>query len=353
MQHILGQQRATDTLQAALQAQRVHHAWIFHGPAGVGKRTTAEAFAAILLDPDAGPNLAGEIEGDPDSQTARLIAAGTHPDLHLITRELAAYAADARIRRSKQTGIPADVVREFIVEPATRSGHHGASRASKVFIIDEAELLNDTAQNILLKTLEEPPPGTVLLLVSANEDELLPTIRSRCQRVAFAPLDDESMGKWLKRAGFDIDAAQRAWLLRFAQGSPGLAALAMEHNLYDWYLALDPMIRTLESGGYPTDMASTMAKFIDTYATGRQKANPNASKESANRDAADFLFILLSREVGAMMRRELEAGDVERHLTVLDLIHEAERQLDSHLNLSQVFENLVIQWANCFDPASA
>lgn len=354
MQHILGHDRAIDTLQGALHAGRLHHAWIFHGPSGVGKRTAAEALAAILLDPNASPNLTGTIEADPDGQTARLIAAGTHPDLHIINRSLASYATDARTRRSKQTNIPADVVREFIVEPATRSGHKGGSRASKVFIVDEAELLQPIAQNILLKTLEEPPPGTVLILVTANEDELLPTIRSRCQRVAFAPLDDDAMGLWVKAAGFEIDADHRRWLLRFAQGSPGLASLAVEHGLYEWYVALEPMIRMIESGGYPAEMGPTMSKLIDNYAAGRVKANPNASKESANRDGSDFLFILLSREVHAAMMRAIgEGGPVERHLAILDVMHEAERQLDSHLNLGQVLENIVTQWANLFDPAAA
>lgn len=354
MQHILGHDRAIDVLQSALQAGRLHHAWIFHGPAGVGKRTTAEALAAILLDPNAAPNLSGLIEADPEGKTARLIAAGTHPDLHFITRSLASYVTDARTRRGKQTNIPAEVVREFIVEPATRSGHNGASRASKVFIIDEAELLDDKGQNILLKTLEEPPPGTVLILITANEDELIPTVRSRCQRVAFGPLDDEAMSRWIKSAGFDINAAHKRWLVQFAQGSPGLATQAIEHGLFDWYLALEPMIRTIESGAYPAEMGTTMAKLIDAHAVARQKANPNASKESGNREAADFVFVLLSREIHAAMTRTIAAGDdVEPHLAAFDLIHDAERQLDSHLNLSQVLENLVIQWSNLFDTAAA
>lgn len=353
MQHILGHNRAIETLQAALQAGRLHHAWIFHGPPGVGKRTTAEALAAILLDPDAAPNLAGVIEADPQSRTARLIAAGTHPDLHVVHRGLSSYVSDARTRRGKQTNIPAEVVREFIVDPAARSGHNSASRASKVFIVDEAELLDDNGQNILLKTLEEPPPGTVLILITAHEDELLPTIRSRCQRVAFGPLDDDAMGKWIAAAGFDLPAAQLRWLVHFAQGSPGLATQAVRHGLFEWHETLAPMIRDLQVGAYPAEMGSTIARLIDTHATARQKENPNASKESGNREAADFVFTLLSREIGALLGSAIAAGgDVEPHLAAIELVHEAERQLDSHLNLTQVFENLVIQWANLFDKAA-
>lgn len=355
MRHILGQDRAIEILQAALRADRFHHAWIFHGPTGVGKRSTAVALAAILLDPDAGPNLAGLIEADPQGRTSHLIAAGTHPDVHIISRRLAEFSSDPDIRRRKQTNISVGVVREFIVEPASRSGQgHRGSLASKVFIIDEAEYLAVEGQNVLLKTLEEPSAGTVLILITTNEDMLAATIRSRCQRVAFSPLDEAAMEQWMKRAGIRVDAAQRRWLLRFARGAPGLAAQAIEHGLYDWFVQLDPMIRQIDEGGFPVEMGAAAAKLIETYAAARVKANPNASKEAANRDAADFLFVLLAREVQERLNRAVAGGeDPEGLLRVLDLIHEAEGQLDSHLNVGQAFENLMIQWANLFDPAAS
>lgn len=355
MRHIIGQDGAIEILQGALRAGRLHHAWIFHGPTGVGKRTTAEALAAVLLDPDASPNLAGMIEADPQGRTAHLIAAGTHPDVHVISRRLAEFSSDPEIRRRKQTNISVGVVREFIVEPAARSGQgHAGSLASKVFIIDEAEYLAVEGQNALLKTLEEPPPGTVLILITANEDVLEATIRSRCQRVAFSPLDDAAMEQWMNRAGITVDAAQRRWLLRFAEGAPGLAAQAMEHGLYDWFVLINPMICQIDEGGFPVEIGAVAAKLIETYAAAKVKANPNASKEAANRDAADFLFVLLAREVSERLNRTVVAGnDPDGYLAVLDLIHEAEGQLDSHLNVGQVLENLFIQWANLFDPVVA
>lgn len=355
MRHILGQDGAIDTLQAALRAGRFHHAWIFHGPTGVGKRSTAEALAAILLDPDAAPNLAGLIEADPQGRTTHLIAAGTHPDVHVITRRLAEFSSDPEVRRRKQTNIPVGVVREFIVEPASRSGHgRTGSRATKVFIIDEAEYLAVEGQNALLKTLEEPAAGTVIILVTANEDMLAATIRSRCQRIAFSPLSEKAMAQWMEQRGVAPGAAERRWLRRFAQGSPGLAAEALEHGLHDWFAQIEPSIRAIDAGGYPADLAPTCGKLIEGFAAAALKANPNASKEAANRTAADYLFILLAREVQDRLARALSAGeDLEPLLAVLDLIHESERMLDSHLNLGQVFENLVIQWANLFDRSVA
>ena len=115
MNRILGQPRAIDVLQASLRSGRIHHAWIFSGPPGVGKFTTAVEFARILLDPDAGPNLGGMIEADPEGRTSRLIDAGTHPDLHVIRKELALYSENAELRRKKLTNIPIDLLRETML----------------------------------------------------------------------------------------------------------------------------------------------------------------------------------------------------------------------------------------------
>ncbi len=78
MNKILGQSRALDVLQKALKSARLHHAWVFSGPRGVGKFTSAIEFAKILLDPDAAPNLAGELESDPEGRISKMIDAGSH-----------------------------------------------------------------------------------------------------------------------------------------------------------------------------------------------------------------------------------------------------------------------------------
>lgn len=357
MRHVLGQDRVIETLQAALRADRIPHAWIFHGPPGVGKRTTAEAFAAALLDPEATPGLDGFLESDPQGHVAKSIAAGNHPDCHGITKEWARYSSDRAIRERKQTSIPVEVIREFLIGPASRSTlARGGARASKVFIVDEAEMLAGPAQNALLKTLEEPPPGTVLILVTSSEDELLPTIRSRCQRVAFTRLSDADMMRWLKSAAPDAakDGERRAWLLRFAQGSPGMAKAALDHDLYDWFTTLEPMLRQLDAGEFPAEMGAAMAQRVDGLAAQWVKDHANASKEAANRMAARYLFILLAEEVRAWLHTmaatavasPADPSAVEPLLRALDLIRDAERQLDANVNLALLLDNLVIQWAD-------
>lgn len=344
---ILGQDRAIGIVRQAIDSGRLHHAWIFHGPAGVGKRTTAEALAALMLDPTTAPNLSGELEPDPDSPTQRQIAAGSHPDLHLVNKELAAFSREDSVRRSKQRSIAIDVIREFLIEPATRSGgERGESLARKVFILDEAHLMGREAANAALKILEEPPPGVVFILITDDESSLLPTIRSRCQRVAFAPLDDKSMRAWAKRANLKLPRAQEDWLLEFADGSPGRAATALETGLYEWASAVEPLLAQIDQGRFPDALGPTIASLIDAWAKARVDETKNASKDIANKAGADHMFALLAN----WARRRLRAAaarnaDPEPAAHAVDLIDEAQRRLEANANMSLVFDNLAAQLA--------
>lgn len=341
LDQILGQDRAIDQLRTAISAGRIHHAWIFHGPVGVGKFTTAKAFGAMLLDPSTAPGLSGELGVDPDSPTQRLIRAGTHADFHVVVKELAAVSADAQTRDRKQFNIPLEVLREFLLEPAAKTRVvTGESPAAKVFIIDEAELIDLRGQNSLLKMLEEPPVGTVFILVTPSEERLLPTIRSRCQRVAFGPLNDASMREWLKRAGATMTADQAAWLLTFAAGAPGVAALVLENDLFTWHSALGPMLERLDAGVFPIEMGSTMAQLIDERAAAWVKKNPDASKDAANKAWARRMFAFLAEH---FRQRLGNAGGGVRAADAIQSIARAEEQLGANVNLALVMENLIAQ----------
>ena len=104
--HILGQSRALRALGCALASGHVHHAWIFHGPAGVGKFRTAEEFARILLDPASTSINRERFQAPRDTPCARLIDAGTHPDFHVIRKELAGISESRELRDRKQMNIP-------------------------------------------------------------------------------------------------------------------------------------------------------------------------------------------------------------------------------------------------------
>lgn len=363
---VIGQAQAKKNLQTALHSGRVHHAWIFHGPAGVGKFTAAVAFAAALLDPTTEPDLGGNLAPDPDSSVQKLIRAGTHPDLHVITKELAAISRNDVVRRSKQQGIAKEVVEEFLIEPATKSRTlQGASRAGKVFIVDEAELLGPPAQNALLKTLEEPAPGTVIILVTSAEERLLPTIRSRAQRVPFAPLDEQEMLKWLSRRSGDagigaVEPAKRSWLLRFACGSPGAAEVALANDLFAWDQALRPALEQIEQGVYPINASATMDALLKDRAEAAVKGRPEASKDAANKAWARRLLSFVAEDLRSRLRvrtAKKSAAEVEtdvaaqRLLAAIDAVSAAEGYLASNVNQTMVIENLVAQMAS--DPIGA
>ena len=199
---IFGQERAVGKLRRALTLGKPHHAYLFDGPEGIGKHTTALIFAqAFSCQRHPG-------EGCGQCESCRKISEGIHPDV---------IAFEVRNEEGKEKG-QAERARELIPRLAY-APHEGRVR---VVIIDPAHELNGTAANILLKTLEEPPPRTHFVLITPVASSLLSTIRSRCQRLQFRPLDDEAVARWLvERRGIEAGTASSAAAL--SGGSLGRA----------------------------------------------------------------------------------------------------------------------------------
>jgi DNA polymerase-3 subunit delta' len=171
------------------------HAYLFHGPAGTGKRATARAFAAALLSDGA---------DDPSAARAR-VARGTHPDLTWVAPSGASEMLVADID-------------EAVVAAAALTPFEARRR---VFVIEAAHTMNDQAANRMLKTLEEPPAFAHLLLLSERPSEVLPTIASRCQHVRFDPLPATRIAERL--VGVEPERALAS--ARLAQGDGAIAQL--------------------------------------------------------------------------------------------------------------------------------
>ncbi len=335
LRDVLGHAGPKRVLTDAIASGRVHHCWIFQGPQGVGKCTTALAFAALLLDPTTAPDLSGGFLADPDSPVQRMMRAGSHPDVHMIVKELSAFHPDPDVRKLKQKTIPIDVIREFVIAPAAKAGNVSpGGLASKVFIIDEADMLAPAGQNALLKTLEEPPARTVLILITTSDELLLPTIRSRSQRLGFAPLSTTEMRQWRHSSGRSVGPAEE-WLGAFSGGAPGAFAAAGEVGIYAWWEQLASLLRAAEKGEHRVELAPAMWALVDGWAAGWVEAHPQASKESANRTAADWMMRLLAWwAVGGIAASPLQA------VARIDAIREAERRLDANVNGLFVMEEL-------------
>ena len=345
---VLGQDHAIGLLNDAMASGRIHHAWIFHGPQGVGKFTTAMAFASALLDPTTKQRADGRFAPESGSRTQQMIGADSHPDLFVVRKELATESRETAIRSRKQTTIPREVIDEFLVEPAhVKRSVVANSMKARVFIVDEAEMLarggGRAAQNALLKTLEEPPEGVVIILVSTSDEALLPTIRSRCQRVAFRALDDDAMSAWQKESGLKT---KDQWVLDFAAGSPGRLAMALETNMKDWGATLEPLVADVEKGAFSHQLGESMGAIVEDWAKEWEKNHPGASKDAANKSGASHLLSMLEERARRRLRAATQKGEsLDEPLRWISLIEESRRQIDANVNHKQALQNLGAQLA--------
>ncbi len=271
------QNRAHRVIQRALNCGRMPHAYLFAGPEGVGKEMLAMRLTKVLLcglpqrgvmpegifsEGDDTPPLAAQGMGHPasgvqpstgslglardesgqgvqESEEQRavdacgkcedcvLVEAGTHPDLHMIYRQLNKQHPDSTIRKQKALVLGVDIIRHFLINPA---GMRPSRGRAKVFVVREAERLNESAQNALLKTLEEPFAGNHLILVTSAPDRLLPTIRSRTQRIRFVALEPAALVEIAVRRGLDKAKAETAAAMAAGQVAQLLASLESDED---------------------------------------------------------------------------------------------------------------------------
>ena len=186
LRDIAGQDQATALLLRAVASGRIAHAMLFDGPDGVGKRSAALGLALALCCPEE-PNL-----GCGACDVCRRILAGQHPDVRVFAPETSQFL----LEQAKE-----------VVALACSRPHEAPAR---VLVIDQADCLNPSAANCLLKTLEEPLPGNFIVLVTAAPARLLPTIRSRCQRVRFVGIRPAILIELATRRGIDRARAETA-----------------------------------------------------------------------------------------------------------------------------------------------
>jgi DNA polymerase-3 subunit delta' len=204
-----GHAAAEASFEASRERGRLHHAWLLSGPEGVGKATFAYRAARRLLGAPPNPGF-GVLGADPGHPVSRQVMARAHPDLMVVER----IGEDGRPRKV----IPVDEVREL----SAFFSKTPASAPHRVAIIDAADDLNPNSANALLKTLEEPPPNGVLLMVSHSPGRLLATIRSRCRRLAFLPLPLETAAGFVRQRA-EVNPEEALRLATMAGGAPGRA----------------------------------------------------------------------------------------------------------------------------------
>ncbi len=273
---LFGHADAEATFRQALEAGRMHHAWLLTGPVGVGKATLAYRLARRLLSPGADPDA-------PSNPVFRRVAAGSHADLLTIER-----AFDEKRKRTKTT---------IAVEQTRSIGgfmHLTAAEGGwRVVVVDGADDMNLNAANALLKVLEEPSRRGLLFLTADAPGRLLPTIRSRCRRLQLNPLAAADMEVALRHLLPDLEPAERSRLAAIAEGAPGqAAALAGEGALavaalVDQVLAEVPRIGVVRMHDV-ADRATRTETGFSTFMTLLQSGLGKAVRRAASNGEAGW-----------------------------------------------------------------
>ena len=357
---IFCQDGAVDSLQRAFAAGKVPHAVIFAGPEGVGKFTTAKCWAELLLCTSPVKKDSAFIHcGRCPSCLA--FESGSHPDFHYIYKELLKFSRDAENRKRTPIDLPIDVVREFILEKVSIKS---ALSASKVFVISEAERLNPSSQNALLKVLEEPPGASFIILLCTKLDNLLPTTKSRCQIIRFGALGDEKIIAHLIAGGIDKNQA-RFWAC-FTDGSIGQAELfsRLEPSFYDikkQTIKRFADLRLTDAIDFAQWINSTASELTESL----EKLRPETSKSDITRQAKKAFVRIFVSALGDAMKLDFAsrekivhfdqpeciqklAGryDCRRCADMIEGCFEIIRFIDASVNEKLIFEHLLLNLAN-------
>lgn len=251
MTAIIGHDAVFDAFGAAARSGRLHHAWLLGGAQGLGKARVAALLARFLLVAASDPSLLASPPQDAaDHPAGRLFDAHTHPDFVLVER----LPKDPKqVKEVARPDWPEDLerVRNITIDQIRALGQAFALKPAlserRVVLIDSVDDLERSAANALLKNLEEPPAGTVFLLVSHAPGRLLPTIRSRCRTMRFGRLSDAEMQAVVGSLAGTLPDKAIARLLQAADGIPGRALALAELGLPE----LDAAIETIATTGDP------------------------------------------------------------------------------------------------------
>ncbi len=408
MLDVHGQSRALAQLQRALRGGRLAGTFMFAGPQGVGKFTLAVELArTVMCDRPRQVKNEGQVAGLPSDfvltlpcgqcESCRAVEMKNHPDLHIITKELIRY--HDKSGTSKGTTLSIQVIRgEITGDPAEGKEAKIAKRAfrgrGKFFIIDEADLMDLPAQNALLKMLEEPPPQTHMVLITASPQELLATIRSRSQLVEFGALPDAVIIKALIGAG--LSRADAGLMGRLARGSLGRALRWLEDmrvietknseaaeraekkkarattaneeeeastekftpgGILAWTRALGGALDGLVSGrAGASEVAGLMTGFAEEYRDLQLVRDPLTSGDRAKRDGIQLLMAICAEWFADRLRHALgtplkallpgESGGLDHGMVprLIASAREAEGLIDMNVNDKIVLAATTTRW---------
>jgi len=362
LKDIYCQDRAIGILQKAYFANKVAHAYIFSGPNGVGRFTTAMQWAKMLLceNPKKTKNFSDSCGTCPSCE---VFQGAAHPDLKIVQKELVEYTKNGK-GKTTPLDLPIDVIREFLIDKAA---DRPMMSKNSVYIVKEAEKLNNASQNALLKLLEEPTKHCFIILLCTRTERLLPTTLSRCQTIRFGPVDEEHIVE--KLTDLCIDQDQAIYWARFSEGSIGTALNWANLKVEDQtcHQIKTHLVNSLadQTFGGSIELAEWFCKASKAISKAMSAQYDNISKKDITRQAQkglmkmavcafrDALNMNLGKD-GALtnfdqqdqIKKLAAKNDVERAAAKIEKTYENLRWIDASVNEKLIFEELLLNYAN-------
>jgi DNA polymerase-3 subunit delta' len=318
---IVGHRRQLEKLRRALQGSRLHHAYLFLGPPGVGKRTVALALAKAIFCAHQEADFCGACVN------CVRIREGHHPDVRVV--EPQAGKREITIQQVR------DLEKELAFRPF--------AGIRKVAIIDPADLMNYHAQNSLLKTLEEPPGNSLLVLIATRLKGLLPTLLSRCLRLSFGFVPVQDVAEFLAQRK-DITQDRARLLAALTMGSPGEALRLHGQELVEERKEWNRRLDALGQGDYQRLLA-----FADEIASDKEKSARFIHwAESWYQDTLSYQVTAEMKNVRNVdlcqqIQEQASRGKIDDTLSVLFHLSKTAGSLQKNYNRRMIFEDLLIK----------
>jgi DNA polymerase-3 subunit delta' len=350
-QGVHGQDEVVEQFRRALRRGRLASSFLFVGPEGIGKRTFALKLAQSLLCPTRPEELLDPCGTCP---ACIQVAARTHPDLEIVAKP----ADRSSLPLELLIGDKEHRMREGLCHNIAMKPFMGGR---KIALIDDADYLNAEGANCLLKTLEEPPPRSVLILISTSPAKQLPTIRSRCQLIRFQPLATDTVAKILVSQGLAADESEARRLAVHSEGSVQRALHLSDAEI--WHFR-DRFYRQLaEPVVDGVGLSRSAIAFVDE--AGKEPAARRQRMRQVIRQAAEFYRQMLHELTGAADGGEPETRSIVRRAlsnwrsgpdaigAVLDRTLDALEQIDRNANPTTLLECWLCDLAKLASPPTA
>ncbi len=333
---ILGHDAVVDKFRQALRARKLASTFLFIGPPGIGKRTFAQKLAQSLLCEHSSDQ---ELDACRNCPACQQVEASTHPDLIWVAKpEDKSFIPIELFIGDREHRMREGLCHEISLKPY----HHGR----RVAIIDDADYLNQEGANCLLKTLEEPPPQSLIILISTSEQRQLPTIRSRCQVVRFQPLSVEFLDRIIadKQLIEDPEMARRA-----ARTAGGSLERAVELADPDVDAFRQHLLKMWSRGDWEGgELSASVSAFVDQ--AGKDAPQRRARMKQVFRMSAEFFRQIQRYQCGMPIdddpplqsaitgSMDSYSGDHEKVVACLDRCLDAGIQVDANANQATLLE---------------